>query len=450
MSDVKQRTVEPTSLTDGQGPARQEEQVKPDNSSSDLGAESRPSGPYDVAILVARSFGRSLPAVIIVALIAYGAWFALGEMSVLQTRIIDAERQKSEAVIKKAEAEADAKAAGDRAKYDALQEYSKQLATLNTVSADVSKQLQELVGSQLDNMKKANELTDLQDKKARDYQEQILQTSKAELTASKLELEKLRDQIAETSKKSEEFELAAALAGYNQMKATIAEQLGKGFPVSDQLLELFGQRLRDPSAEREATKAAQDTSERWDVRVAINLELFKKSSQDRYLDNARLITIENKRAAGSAVASLFSPRFGVFSDQQMRAVVPVMAALILESGFSKEFRDRLLDALSYPSGLNLRVSDLLDMDVLTKLAQFAGARLIETARTNTFPACFSVEQLLRLLAGLSPEAELVYAFRALENAGGGDETDRQCIRNALEKSVKGKPPTGDMLQRWSN
>src|SRR5262245_50898635 len=100
------------------------------------------TGPYDFALYVAKSLGRSLPLGVIVGLIAYGVWYAMGEMSVLQTRIINAERQKSEAEIKKAQAEAEAKAAGDKARYESLLEYSKQLTELNTVSADVSKRLQ--------------------------------------------------------------------------------------------------------------------------------------------------------------------------------------------------------------------------------------------------------------------------------------------------------------------
>src|SRR5262249_16543145 len=121
------------------------------------------TGPYDFALYVSKSLGRSLPLVVIVGLIAYGVWYAMGEMSVLQTRIIDGERQKSEAEIKKAKAEADAKAAADKARYESLLEYSKQLTELNTVSADVSKRLQDLVSGQIDNMKEANELAEVQD-----------------------------------------------------------------------------------------------------------------------------------------------------------------------------------------------------------------------------------------------------------------------------------------------
>ena len=50
-----------------------------------------------------------------VALIAYAALYAMREMFSLQTQLIVAERQKAEAEIKKAQAEADAKAAANMA-----------------------------------------------------------------------------------------------------------------------------------------------------------------------------------------------------------------------------------------------------------------------------------------------------------------------------------------------
>src|SRR5258707_11725916 len=78
------------------------------------------SGPYDLAIFIAKSFGKSLPVVIIIGLIAYGAWYGIREASVLQTRVLEAERQRNSALIEKEKAEGEAKSAADRAKSEAL------------------------------------------------------------------------------------------------------------------------------------------------------------------------------------------------------------------------------------------------------------------------------------------------------------------------------------------
>ena len=70
------------------------------------GDSSSPKGAYDLALFVARSFGRSLPVIVIVALVSIGAWYFIKELSLLQTRLIEAERNLATSQVNQAKAEA--------------------------------------------------------------------------------------------------------------------------------------------------------------------------------------------------------------------------------------------------------------------------------------------------------------------------------------------------------
>ena len=68
-------------------------------------------GPYDFALFIAKSFGRSLPVVVIIALITVGAWYFIRELSTLQAQLIEAERKLSTARVEQAKAESAAQSA---------------------------------------------------------------------------------------------------------------------------------------------------------------------------------------------------------------------------------------------------------------------------------------------------------------------------------------------------
>ena len=94
-----------------------------------------------------------------------------------------------------------------------------------------------------------------------------------------------------------------------------------------------------------------------------------------------------------------------------------------------------LDVYSF----GFQMSEVLDNDVLTKLSEYVGTRLIETARIDSYQVCYSVTPLLHLLGELSSEPKLVYAARALQNPGGQDEADKQCIKSELGNLSRDSP-----------
>jgi hypothetical protein len=390
------------------------------------------TGLYDIVMYIVKSF----PAVVMVGLLAYGALYAFREVFSLQTQIIVVERQKAEAEIKKSQAEADAKAAANIDKYEALQEVSKQLIELNSISANVSNRIQDLVSSQIDNMKKSEELAKLQNEKAKEYQSQLEQ-------ASQNELSKLQAQIAEATKKANEQVIAAAITGYNEIKNTIALVVNRGGFVDAQILELLGQKLNNPIAAKQAASDIVDSNDSWTVRATIAIQLFKKTSNAEYLHQARSLIENNKRANQRAISSVLT-EYGALSPQQYSVVNDMIIDFILDAGFDREFRTDLLTA-------GFRWSDNLKKemgpDKVERLAKYAGDVLVETVSAST-AYCFQITSLLELLGKLSQEAALVYAHRALKNPRGA-ESERQCIKTELDNAIGTDQPTPEMIQQWA-
>ena len=396
------------------------------------------TGPYDVALYLARSLGKSLPVIVVIGLIAFGAYYGLREMSNLQTQLHKAEQMEAQAEIKKTQAEAEASEAADKAQNQALQEYTKQLMSLNAVSEDVSKRLQDMVSTTLDNVKKEGELREAEDKKSRELQAQIEQKSTAELAS-------LRDQISGAKAKYDDLARTASLSGYSDLKNKIADQLKRDLYIDSQVLDLLGSKLDDPTIQSQAVKDAGDSAEGWQIRLALYLQLFKSTSNAAYLENVRLLADQNKLLASSATASLFC-RYGAFSDEQALAVLPVISAFIIDDAFPSAFRDQMVTFPTFASNTNVLWH--LNADLIMKLARYAGKRLAEVAGKSD-GVCYPVTSLLGVLKGLSPEAELVYATRALQNPGGREDFDKQCIKSELEKSVNGRHPTDEQIQRWT-
>lgn len=399
------------------------------SSSSDQQGEIRGgASPYDLGILIAKSFGKSLPAVVIVVLIALGAWYAIREMQDLDT-------QRSTALIEAAQAKADAKTAADRAKLEALQEQSKQLANLNGVTADVSKRLQELVSAQIDNMSKANQLAEAQDKKTREYQDQLEK-------AQREKLESLETQVKEEKNKQQELAHEVILARYDIHKQITKEALAGGLFIQDSIIKALEQDLKESAIEEEAKKDAANKNESWQLRIALDLLLFKSTAAGAYLDEACALADQNKGEVHYAMAYLFS-RPDAFSVQQHKESLVHISELAATDGFSKDARNQLLIS---PLFFDPEIASVLGNRLGSKLAHSVGVQLIQMAG-DANSSCFQIQSLLTLLGKLSGEAELRYSTEALKSvAGGGGEG--QCIKTNLEKSVGGKVLTEETKQKW--
>ncbi|OIQ03187.1 MAG: hypothetical protein AUK36_04535 [Zetaproteobacteria bacterium CG2_30_59_37] len=79
----------------------------------------------DLALFIARSFGRWPPVVIVLTLIAVGSWYLIKELSTLQSRLIEAKQKQADAEIEQAKAEAGAAFAVVRARAEIMAEQIK-------------------------------------------------------------------------------------------------------------------------------------------------------------------------------------------------------------------------------------------------------------------------------------------------------------------------------------
>jgi hypothetical protein len=387
---------------------------------------------YDFAIFIAKSLGRSLPVIVVIALVAYGAFYGIRVAADLQTKLNEAQTQEKDAEIKKAQAEADAKDAGEKAQLLASQEYSKQLTNLNEVSEDVSKRLQELVSKQLENMETDNKLrVELQD--------QIEQQSKAQLQA-------LRDQIdgANASLRT------ASVSAYDEIKNMIARSISRESYVSPGEVDLLDAKLENPQVKAQAVADAASDGEPWGTRVLLNLRLFLKTSETRYVDSAFKIASQNKAAADQAAAQFFVD--AASDKKQGAAVLRGIADLIIDEGYRKEFRDQLWTfgiMENQAFGIGALVSGDVNKDLLTKVTNAVGIRLIQTVRSGDIDACSATSQVLEVLRRFSADAELVYATQALQKLDAADDRTKECIRPALEKSIDGRTPSPAQMQQWT-
>jgi len=177
------------------------------------------TGPYEV-VLFFESLGKALPIVVIVGLIAVGAYYAIRELSDLQSKVIEAQKAQSEAEIKKAQAEAAAGSASARAKQEALEQYTKQLTDLNKTTADFSKQLQELVASQIKNMMDMEALRKHQEASTKEYQDQINKGLEAQR-------DKLASDVTAAQDKNTLLLEQYALAPYRTLRTQLMEAATK-------------------------------------------------------------------------------------------------------------------------------------------------------------------------------------------------------------------------------
>jgi hypothetical protein len=411
---------------------------------SDEGKRSSPAGPYDLALFVARSLGRWLPAVVVLLLIGGGAVYGIRELTNLRKLALDAESKAAKAEVAQVRAEGNAERAADKTRNDLLKEYSTQLEQLNERSAASVKRLQELVKTELDNIKQINEESERQNKERMDYASQQLESRQEELNKKQAELEDLRGKIQLANEEREKAQQEAAvraaasaretsLSGYNQLKRRISEQLASDYGhIGYDVWEMLDQQLRESVVRSEAIGDTQNNSERWDTRVAISMELFRHTSEPQFLNQARDLVNLNKRAARATTASLFELRRGQSWRQQAGYAIPVVAGLLLDGSCPMEFRLRLLDTLSQI--LEPDFIGLLDAGIRDQVSTFAGARLVEVATKNDETACYLLDPPLRLLHQLSLQEEDGYLAEARRIAAAAG-TDPPCLSHLSQLSI---------------
>src|SRR5262249_13039503 len=158
------------------------------------------------------------------------------------------------------------------------------------------------------------ELAEVQDKKARNYQAQIEE-------ASRIELANLRKQIQEEGEKAKDLALAASLSGYKSIRTNVLAQLRRGSFVADQLMDLLEAETKEPLVESQAVRDAGNSADPWEIRLVLNLLLFKKTSKPDYLENARDLVERNKRLMQPGIANLLT-RYGAFTNEQSKVALP--------------------------------------------------------------------------------------------------------------------------------
>jgi hypothetical protein len=186
--------------------------------------------PYDVILYLAKSFGSALPVVVIIGLVAVGAGYFIRELTSMQTKLYEAERELNKAKIEKVQAESDAKSAFTNAKGEILAEQAKKFSELNEASVSVSKKIQELVTGQLENMTKLEAQMSTQMKLIKENQNEREKSAKREI-------ESLRTQVTELEKIRKEKSKQVDLTIFEAVRKKLVNESGQY--ISNELVELL-------------------------------------------------------------------------------------------------------------------------------------------------------------------------------------------------------------------
>jgi hypothetical protein len=213
--------------------------------------------------------------------------------------------------------------------------------------------------------------------------------------------------------------------------------------LPDDFLKTLQDKLDDDSIQNQVKSDMEDNNRSWAVRTVLAIQLFRKSSDSKYLDQAFELLKNNKSDANYTIASLFS-RYGSFSDQQSNKLAPHIAGILLDESFPASFRIEILE-----SGVLTKTSSLkfLSATDTKKLALYTGSRIVETSAKGD-GTCYRVRTMLDLLDNLSLEAALVFATKASSNAHGYSPEDTQCIRTTLDTVIAGRTPSDQQIQQW--
>lgn len=388
------------------------------------GDSSSPKGAYDLALFVARSFGRSLPVIVIVALVSIGAWYFIKELSLLQTRLIEAERNLATSQVNQAKAEAAAQSSVDKARGEILTEQAKRISELNDASVAVSKRIQELVSGQLENMTKLEARAAIQAQLADARQ-------KEREDAAHKEVDALRVQVTNLEARRTSLIAETAVAGYLEVRNKLAEELvsGRSFQI-DSLVGLLRTRLSDSDLRSRANNDRQDRSLPWQLRLLLNVELYSLSNDDHLIAAIADLLEQNKTRLDYSVGNVF---FGIGSrlpDSAEQPITELFIRLLLDEDVSLIGHVALAGVVRFEGSVDKYVKQMPG-DRRELAARSVGRRFL-AASEQGWHCGFE----LNLLRHFSTEASLAFASHALAS------TTQSKIRECIDEQLRawGNPP----------
>lgn len=430
--------------------------TSPSNTTGDTGSlsagpagaqapERASAGPYDVAVAVASSFGRLLPALAVLLLLllilgalVYGIWTSVDRIVTIQGNLNKAVEERAIAQVAAAASNAEALVQLERARTTGLREAQEQIRDRNQTALDFSERLQKLISGQLDNMKKNEEVTQKQNERTVDFQ-------KAQEHTYQARLGDLERQIKQTEQKREELRFAE----YTDYKTRIAENFKTGRIPDAAILQLLEEKLADPELRNRALRDSNAESEPWGVRVALALALFHQTGLQRYLDQASQLTTKNASGADYAIATLYSYRIASRADRsRLNPLVVRVAEMALNPLFGADFRDTLLSRGPIYSASEGEIERLLGQARTHELAKYVSGRL-RSAKPQAETACYPVPVLLTAIRNLSAEAELVYGTRLLDS-GETSPLLRACVKSSMANGQAYERPTEPAFVKWSD
>jgi hypothetical protein len=94
---------------------------------------------------------------------------------------------------------------------------------------------------------------------------------------------------------------------------------------------------------------------------------------------------------------------------------------------------------------NSQWSELLTNGQRIRVARFAGNRMVEIGKGNPV-GCYQLYTFSNALQQLAPDAQLVYAAKALQST----PSDSTFCASALRGAMAGRSPTPELIQRWDS
>ena len=373
--------------------------------------------PYDVILYLAKSFGHALPVVLIICLVAVGAWYFIREVSSLQTKLIEASRQLSTAKVDQARAEAAAQVALDKAKAEILVEQTKRLSDLNDISVGVSKKIQDLVSGQLENMTKIEAQMAAQTKKAAENQKKSEESAKKEILM-------LRQQVLELEKRKQELTLEVVTASFNDVRAKLIHD-AKEYRISHDLSELLRPNLKNPTIRKRIESDRKDKNLPWLYRALLNRELFSLTDNEAYLNDLETLLIEHKSELDYDSVFDLVERNPSWSKTSAESINKFSMKMIMNDSFSMKIREAFMGWVGYDNQVDKYVNEL-SPEKREQAAQIIGQLFLLSSEKG-----YSCYKYISLLNKLSRKALRAFTDRALKS----DKyvVSHECIREELSR-----------------
>jgi len=153
-------------------------------------------------------------------------------------------------------------------------------------------------------------------------------------------------------------------------------------------------------------------------------------------------------AANYGVASLYSAQWS--NSPNLSQIAPLMVAsadLLLDPNATTNFRDGMIsNAVVYSMG-NQAAEQVLGAVRTQAIAKLLGQHVMR-ANPQSIANCGSVSYFVNMLRSLSPEAELVYGTRVMDDLPANSVLST-CVKSAIEFSgIQYTRPDASALARW--